>query len=163
VIDVAAVRSHFPALQSGTLFFDNPAGTQIARESLERIQAYLVGMNANHGGAYRGSRASDALVLEARRAAADLLGSKPEEIVFGPNMTTLTLHMSRSLARELKAGDEIVLTRLDHDANVSPGSWRSAWPPMLRGPSTRSPRRSAWRMRPALCALWMRCITPRTA
>jgi cysteine desulfurase family protein (TIGR01976 family) len=120
VIDVDAVRSHFPALQSGTLFFDNPAGTQIARESLERMQSYLVGMNANHGGAYRASRASDALVLEARRAAADLLGAAPEEVVFGQNMTTLTLHVSRSLALELKAGDEIVLTRLDHDANVSP-------------------------------------------
>jgi cysteine desulfurase family protein (TIGR01976 family) len=120
VIDVAAVRSHFPALESGTLFFDNPAGTQIAREALERMQAYLVGMNANHGGAYRASQASDALVLEARRAAADLLGGRPEEIVFGANMTTLTLHVSRSLGRELKGGDEIVLTRLDHDANVSP-------------------------------------------
>jgi cysteine desulfurase family protein (TIGR01976 family) len=120
VIDAATVRAHFPALESGTLFFDNPAGTQIAREALERMQAYLVGMNANHGGAFRASRASDALVLEARDAVADLLGAKPEEIVFGQNMTSLTLHVSRSLARELKTGDEIVLTRLDHDANVSP-------------------------------------------
>jgi cysteine desulfurase family protein (TIGR01976 family) len=120
VIDVAAVRSHFPALRSGTLYFDNPGGTQIAREALERMQAYLVGMNANHGGAFSSSRDSDALVLEARRAVADFLGARPEEIVFGQNMTSLTLHVSRSLARELEAGDEIVLTRLEHDANVSP-------------------------------------------
>jgi cysteine desulfurase family protein (TIGR01976 family) len=120
VIDVAAVRSHFPALQSGKLYFDNPGGTQIAREALERMRAYLVGMNANHGGAFRSSRDSDALVLEARGAVADLLGARPEEIVFGQNMTSLTLHVSRSLARELEAGDEIVLTRLEHDANVSP-------------------------------------------
>jgi cysteine desulfurase family protein (TIGR01976 family) len=120
MIDVAAVRSHFPALQSGTLYFDNPAGTQIAREALERIQAYLVGMNANHGGAFRASRDSDRLVLEARAAAADFLGARPEEIVFGQNMTSLVLHVSRSLALELEAGDEIVLTRLEHDANLSP-------------------------------------------
>jgi cysteine desulfurase family protein (TIGR01976 family) len=120
VLNVSAVRSHFPALQSGTLYFDNPAGTQIAREALERIQAYLVGMNANHGGAFRASRASDALVLEARAAAADFLGARSEEIVFGQNMTSLVLHVSRSLALELEAGDEIVITRLEHDANLSP-------------------------------------------
>jgi len=121
MIDPQAVRSHFPALASGTVFFDNPAGTQICREALDRMRDYLVTMNANHGGAFRTSRASDASVLAARLAVADFLGAaRPEEIVFGQNMTSLTLHLSRSIARELSADDEIVVTRLDHDANVAP-------------------------------------------
>jgi cysteine desulfurase family protein (TIGR01976 family) len=120
-IDVPRVREHFPALASGALYFDNPAGTQIAREALDRMREYLVGTNANHGGVFRTSRASDALVMEARAAMADLLGARsPTEIVFGQNMTSLTLHLSRSIAHELSEGDEIVCTRLDHDANVSP-------------------------------------------
>ncbi len=121
MIEAAVVRSHFPALDSGTTFFDNPAGTQICREALDRMRDYLLTMNANHGGAFRTGRASDASVLEARGAMADLLGAaRPEEIVFGQNMTSLTLHLSRSIARELRQGDEIVVTRLDHDANVAP-------------------------------------------
>ncbi len=127
MIDPAVVRPHFPALErtqadgSPLVFFDNPAGTQICREALEGMCAYLVGMNANHGGVFRASRESDAMVLEARGAMADFLGAaRPEEIVFGQNMTSLTMHVSRSLARELAPGDELVVTRLDHDANVAP-------------------------------------------
>jgi cysteine desulfurase family protein (TIGR01976 family) len=121
VIDPTIVRTHFPALERGTLFFDNPAGTQVAVEVLDRMRDYLVHRNANHGGAFRASRDSDAMVREARTAMADFLGAaRPEEICFGQNMTSLTLHLSRSIARELSAGDEIVLTRMDHDANVAP-------------------------------------------
>ncbi len=127
MIDPSLVRKHFPALlKTGAdgrplAFFDNPAGTQICGEAMERIRGYLVGMNANHGGAFRASRESDAMVREARGAMADFLGAaRPEEIVFGQNMTSLTLHVSRSLARELCPGDELVVTRLDHDANVAP-------------------------------------------
>jgi cysteine desulfurase family protein (TIGR01976 family) len=127
MIDPSRVRQHFPALlRPGPdgrplAFFDNPAGTQICGEALDRIRGYLVAMNANHGGAFRASRESDAMVLEARGAMADFLGAaRPEEIVFGQNMTTLTMHVSRSLARELSPGDELVVTRLDHDANVAP-------------------------------------------
>jgi cysteine desulfurase family protein (TIGR01976 family) len=128
MIDPAAVRAHFPALSpeshadgKAPLFFDNPAGTQIASESLARMNDYLVRRNANHGGVFRTSRESDAMVRECRGALADFLGAAaPAEISFGQNMTSLTLHVSRSLARELSAGDEIVVTRLDHDANVSP-------------------------------------------
>lgn len=127
MIDSAAVRAHFPALDPlnhggvAPLYFDNPAGTQIARESLAGIQDYLVRRNANHGGASRGSRESDAMVRGTRTALADFLGAaRPEEISFGQNMTSLTLHVSRSLARELSPEDEVVVTRLDHDANVSP-------------------------------------------
>jgi cysteine desulfurase family protein (TIGR01976 family) len=121
VIDVDLVRTRFPALSSGTVFLDNPGGTQIARSALWRMERYLKSTNANHGGAFRASRESDAVVAEARSAAADFLNApRPEEVVFGPNMTTLTLHLSRSLGRTLAPGDEIVVTRLDHDANVAP-------------------------------------------
>jgi len=121
VIDVDLVRSRFPALSSSTVFLDNPGGTQIVRSALLRMEHYLKLTNANHGGAFRASRESDAIVAEARTAAADFLNApRPEEIVFGPNMTTLTLHLSRSLARTLAPGDEVVVTRLDHDANVAP-------------------------------------------
>jgi cysteine desulfurase family protein (TIGR01976 family) len=127
VIDPAAVRAHFPALDprnhGGTapVFFDNPAGTQVPEECLARMRDYLVRRNANHGGAFRASRESDAMVREARAAVAAFLGqAQPEEISFGQNMTSVTLHVSRSIARDLVEGDEIVVTRLDHDANVAP-------------------------------------------
>jgi cysteine desulfurase family protein (TIGR01976 family) len=115
------IRSQFPSLDRPAIFFDNPGGTQIARPSLERIQRYLLECNANHAGAFATSVQSDALLEQAHAAMADFLNaSRPEEIVFGNNMTTLTLHLSRSLARTLSPGDEIVVTRLDHDANISP-------------------------------------------
>ncbi len=119
--NVDEVRSHFPALASDDIYFDNPGGTQVAREVMERMQHYFEHNNANHGGAFRTSRDSDAIVAEARQAVAAFLhASRPEEIVFGQNMTSLTLHISRSIARTLHAGDEIVVTRLDHDANIAP-------------------------------------------
>ena len=119
--NLGEMRAHFPALASDTIYFDNPGGTQVAREVLQRIDHYLRSTNANHGGTFRTSRESDATVAEARQAMADFLNAaRPEEIVFGPNMTTLTLSISRSLARTLRPGDEIVVTRLDHDGNVAP-------------------------------------------
>jgi cysteine desulfurase family protein (TIGR01976 family) len=121
MLDVAAIRTHFPALASDTVYLDNPGGTQIAREALARLTDHAVRANANSGGAFATSQAADAIVVQARRALADFLGAAaPEEIVFGLNMTTLTLHVSRSLAHELQPGDEIVVTRLDHDANIAP-------------------------------------------
>ncbi|MGA2821719.1 MAG: cysteine desulfurase-like protein [Anaerolineales bacterium] len=121
MLDVAAVRDHFPALARDAVYFDNPGGTQICREALARIHQYLQDTNANQGGAFRSSRDSDALVELARSAAADFLNaSRSEEIIFGPNMTTLTFHLSRSLARRLGPQDEIVVTCLDHDANIAP-------------------------------------------
>ncbi len=119
--DVQAIRQRFPSLQNETIFFDNPGGTQVVEQVIERMTAYLRESNANHGGAFNTSRTSDAVIDEARCAVADLLhANRPEEIVFGPNMTSLTLSLSRSLALELQAGDEIIVTRLDHDANISP-------------------------------------------
>ncbi|MFN2121601.1 MAG: aminotransferase class V-fold PLP-dependent enzyme, partial [Anaerolineales bacterium] len=115
------IRAQFPSLQRKSVFLDNPGGTQISQQSLNRIQRYLLECNANHEGAFETSRQSDEVLHEARLAMADFLNAgSPDEIVFGNNMTTLTLHMSRSLARSLGPGDEIVVTRMDHDANISP-------------------------------------------
>jgi len=120
-LDLPAIRSQFPSLDRPAIFFDNPGGTQIARQSLERVNKYLLECNANHEGAFATSVASDAILDKAHRAMADFYNAaNPEEIIFGANMTTLTLHISRSIARTWNAGDAIVVTRLDHDANVTP-------------------------------------------
>ncbi len=120
-LDLPAIRAQFPALERNAIFLDNPAGTQVARTVLDRMNNYLVEHNANHEGAFATSRESDALVEETRQAVADFLNARdPQEIVFGPNMTSLTFNISRSLVRTFKPGDEIVVTRLDHDANITP-------------------------------------------
>ena len=119
-LDVAAVRSRFPSLASGVACFDGPGGTQVPREVIEAIGAYLAESNANAGGHFAASRRTDAVAAGARLAAADLLGCSSDEVIFGANMTTLNFTLTRTLARGLVAGDEIVVTRLDHDANVSP-------------------------------------------
>ncbi len=120
-LDLTAIRAQFPSLNRNAIFLDNPGGTQIARQSLERITKYLMVSNANHGGAFATSMASDAVLDDAHQAMADFYNaSSPDEIIFGNNMTTLTLHISRSISRNWQAGDEIVVTRLDHDANVTP-------------------------------------------
>jgi cysteine desulfurase family protein (TIGR01976 family) len=120
-LDVEAVRRQFPALSAGTLFLDGPAGSQVPGRVLEAVTGYLRETNANSGGTFSRTRATDALVAEAREAVAELLGTgAPEAVAFGPNMTTLTFGLSRALARTWHAGDEVVVTRLDHDANVWP-------------------------------------------
>ncbi len=120
-LDPSIIRGQFPSLDRPAVFFDNPGGTQIAKQSLDRINRYLLECNANHEGAFATSQQSDAILHQAHTAMADFLNaSSPDEIVFGANMTTLTLHISRSLARGLNPGDEIVVTRMDHDANISP-------------------------------------------
>lgn len=120
-LDSNLVRQQFPSLDRPAVFLDNPAGTQISKQSLDRINHYLIDHNANHEGMFETSRRSDEVLHEAHAAMADFLNaSRPEEIIFGNNMTTLTLHMSRSLARMLQPGDNLLVTRLDHDANISP-------------------------------------------
>ncbi len=120
-LDLSVVRSQFPSLNRPAVFLDNPGGTQIARQSLERINHYLLECNANHEGAFATSIASDAVLEDAHQAMADFYNApSADEIVFGANMTTLTLHISRSISRNWNPGDEIVVTRLDHDANVTP-------------------------------------------
>jgi len=120
-LDIQQIRAQFPALKRDAIFLDNPAGTQVAQQVLDRMRHYMVEMNANVHGAFATSRESDALLEEARGASADFLGaSRPEEVVFGPNMTSLTFDLSRSLAGWFNPGDEILVTRLDHDANITP-------------------------------------------
>jgi cysteine desulfurase family protein (TIGR01976 family) len=120
-LNLDVIRQQFPSLNRNAIFFDNPGGTQIAKQSIDRITKYLIENNANHGGVFATSIASDEVLDEAHRAMADFYNApSAEEIVFGNNMTTLTLHISRSISRDWKEGDEIVLTRLDHDANVTP-------------------------------------------
>jgi cysteine desulfurase family protein (TIGR01976 family) len=118
--DVVGVRARFSALDRGLAFFDAPGGTQVPDEVTEAIAAYLRESNANLGGRFETSRRSDLLVAEARRAAASFLGCAAEEVLFGANMTTLNFALSRTVGRELEPGDEIVVTRLDHDGNVAP-------------------------------------------
>jgi cysteine desulfurase family protein (TIGR01976 family) len=115
------VRKEFPALQRDVVFFDNPGGTQVPNQVINRMVAYLRDSNANHGGAFETSLRSDEIIDQARLALADFFNAgDPAEIVFGPNMTSLTFNLSRSLAHDLQPGDEIIVTRLDHDANISP-------------------------------------------
>ncbi len=120
--DVQAVRARFPALQqSSAIFFDNPAGTQVPQSVIDAVTGYYMRNNANSGGAFATSQASDAMVNATRQKLAHFVNApRPDEIVIGPNMTTLNFALSRALAQTLQPGDEIVLTRMDHDANVSP-------------------------------------------
>jgi len=124
-LDIAWVREQFPALKlqvngRTAAFLDGPGGTQVPQRVIDAVTNYFVESNANVGGAYLTSERNDAMLAEAHRAMADLLGCDPDEVSFGQNMTTLTLLLSRAIGRELKAGDEILLTWLDHDGNVSP-------------------------------------------
>jgi cysteine desulfurase family protein (TIGR01976 family) len=119
-LDVDAVRARFPALASETTFLDAPGGTQCPRSVIEAIAAYLRESNANLGGAFPTSRRSDVLVERAHAVAAGFLGCRSEETIFGQNMTTLNFALTRALGRTLAAGDEILVTRLDHDGNIAP-------------------------------------------
>ena len=118
--DVDAIRARFSSLSSDWALFDAPGGTQAPDSVVEAIASYLRESNANLGGAFEASVRSDALVANARIAAAGFLGCSPDEVVFGQNMTTLNFALSRTVGRGLRAGDEIVATKLDHDANVAP-------------------------------------------
>jgi cysteine desulfurase family protein (TIGR01976 family) len=123
MLDVPGLRRQFPALQQypQRVYLDGPAGTQVPRRVVDAVTEYFIHRNANHGGFFETSRQSDELLDQTHRAVADLLNApSPDEVVFGPNMTTLTLHLSRSVGKTLKPGDEVVVTRLDHDANVRP-------------------------------------------
>src|SRR5579864_2120801 len=124
-LDLTWVRAQFPALSQTVnghpaVFLDGPGGTQVPQRVIDAISNYLRHDNANTGGAYATSRHTDAMIAEARAAMADFLHCGADEVVFGPNMTTLTYAISRAIGRDLGPGDEIVVTWLDHDANVSP-------------------------------------------
>jgi cysteine desulfurase family protein (TIGR01976 family) len=122
------IRSHFPALQRThdglpVAYFDAPGGTQVPSAVVAAMSDYLFHHNANTHWHYPSSAETDAIISGARQAAADLLGARADEIVFGANMTTLTFHLGRALGRMWGEGDEIVVTELDHHANVAP--WRA--------------------------------------
>ena len=123
--DVGWVREQFPSLQlkvngQPAAFLDGPAGTQVPRQVMDAVQKYFLEANANTYGAFLTSRRTNEMISAARGAMADLLDCSPEEVVFGQNMTTITLGLARAIGCELKPGDEILLTILDHDANYSP-------------------------------------------
>jgi cysteine desulfurase family protein (TIGR01976 family) len=120
VLDVAAVRARFSALDRPIAFFDGPGGTQTPDSVVEAMSSYLREANANLGGPFETSRRSDEVVAAAHEAAARFLGASADEVGFGQNMTTLNFALTRTVGRELTAGDEIVVTRLDHDGNVAP-------------------------------------------
>lgn len=127
VAPVADIRAHFPALDrcldgQSIAYFDGPGGTQVPRAVAEAMVDYLYHHNANTDWAYPSSAETDAAIAYAREALADFLNASPEEIVFGANMTTLNFHLSRAIGRGMKSGDEIIVTELDHHANVDP--WR---------------------------------------
>ncbi|MFZ0296231.1 MAG: cysteine desulfurase-like protein [Candidatus Sulfotelmatobacter sp.] len=124
-LDLTSIRAQFPSLSQTinshpAVFLDGPGGAQVPQRVIDAISDYLRRDNANTGGAYATSRHTDATLADARAAMADFLNCASDEIIFGPNMTTLTYAMSRAIGRDLGPGDEILVTRLDHDANVSP-------------------------------------------
>jgi len=126
--DIAWVREQFPSLKlqangHPAAFLDGPAGTQVPKQVMDAVQNYFLTANANTYGAFLTSRRNDEMILAARAAMADFFNCDGSEVVFGQNMTTITFALARAIARELEAGDEIVVTTLDHDANVAP--WRA--------------------------------------
>jgi cysteine desulfurase family protein (TIGR01976 family) len=126
--DIAWVREQFPSLKLQVhglpaAFLDGPAGTQVPKQVMDAVQNYFLAANANTYGAFLTSRRTNEMILSARAAMADFFNCDSNEVVFGQNMTTITFALSRAIARELQPGDEIVVTTLDHDANVAP--WRA--------------------------------------
>ena len=127
-LDSTWVRAQFPSLKlqvngQPAAFLDGPAGTQVPKQVMDAVQNYFLSANANTCGAFSTSRANDAMIAAARAAMADFFHCDSDEVVFGQNMTTITFALARAIGRELKPGDEIIVTTLDHDANVAP--WRA--------------------------------------
>src|SRR5207244_2708914 len=126
VLDLSSYRRYFPSLTldvngKQAIYFDNPGGTQVAQQVIDAIVSYFREANANSHGAFLTSLRTDQVIAAARTAMADFLhAASPNEIVFGPNMTTLTFAFSRAIGKTLQPGDEIVVTILDHDANIAP-------------------------------------------
>src|SRR5207245_6710726 len=126
--DIAWVRKQFPSLKlqvngHATAFLDGPAGTQVPKQVMDAVQNYFLTANANTYGQFQTSRRTDEMILSARAAMADFFNCDANEVAFGQNMTTITFALARAIGRELKSGDEIVVSTLDHDANVAP--WRA--------------------------------------
>jgi cysteine desulfurase family protein (TIGR01976 family) len=127
-LNLSSIRSHFPSLErtvggQPAVYLDGPAGTQVPQPVIDAVSDYFVRCNANNGGKYETSRLTDELTASARQGMAAFLNCEADEIVFGANMTSLTFALSRAIGREIRPGDEILVTALDHDANVAP--WRA--------------------------------------
>jgi cysteine desulfurase family protein (TIGR01976 family) len=127
-LSISQIRQQFPALtrlqgQNPVAYFDGPGGTQVPDAVVQAMNDYLLHHNANTRWMFPTSVETDRIIAEAREAMADFLNAAPNEIVFGANMTTLTFHLARALGRDWRAGDEIIVTELDHHANVAP--WRA--------------------------------------
>src|SRR6202790_1306692 len=127
-LDTTWVRQQFPSLQTqvnghAAAFLDGPAGAQFPQQVIDAIMKYLLHDNANTCGAFATSRRNDAMICGARQAMADFFNCAPDEVSFGQNMTTITFALARAIGREMNPGDEVVVTTLDHDANVAP--WRA--------------------------------------
>jgi len=127
-LDVAWVRAQFPSLQlqvngHPAAFLDGPAGTQVPKQVIDAVQNYYLKSNANTCGSFATSRSNDAIIASARAAMADFFNCDKDEVIFGQNMTTITFALARAIGRTMEPGDEIVVTTLDHDANVAP--WRA--------------------------------------
>src|SRR5690348_8681337 len=119
-LDVGAVRAMYPALADGYAYLDGAAGTQLSTVVIDAISdAHRSGLG-NSGGAFPASKRSDAITAECRRAVADLIGGDPAGVILGPNMTTLTYRLAATLARDWQPGDQVIVSRLDHDANIRP-------------------------------------------
>src|SRR5438094_5666538 len=128
VAPVSEIRTHFPALKrihngQSVAYFDGPGGTQVPRQVVEEMSDYLYHHNANTHWAYPTSEETDEAIEYARKACADFLNAGSNEIAFGANMTTLTYHLGRALGQQFGKGDEIVVTELDHHANVDSWMW----------------------------------------
>src|SRR5215470_18547400 len=128
VISAEEIRAHFPALRRvhngyPVAYFDGPGGTQVPTQVIDAVSDYLANHNANTHWAYPTSNETDELLDYSRQALADFLNASPDEIAFGQNMTSLTFHLARALGRRFDAGDEIIVTELDHHANSD--TWRS--------------------------------------
>src|SRR5215208_1333410 len=128
VASTPQIRSHFPALARQhrgfpVAYFDGPGGTQVPRSVVQSMESYLYHHNANTHWRYPTSEETDALIANARLTIAEFLGARPSEVAFGANMTTLTLHLARALGRGWRPGDTVIVTELDHHANVAP--WRA--------------------------------------
>jgi cysteine desulfurase family protein (TIGR01976 family) len=119
-VTIEAVRDRFHTLNVPLAYFDGPAGTQVPDSVLEAVSGYLLAANANAGGRFLTSMVTDDVIASARAAASDLLGVMTDEVTFGPNMTSLNFTLSRAASRDWGEGDEVVVTKLDHDANISP-------------------------------------------
>ena len=128
------IRAAFPSVSTtDTIYFDNPGGTQVTQSVIDAITEYYLHRNANVGAAFARSQKTDQTVAEARSAMADFLGTPDQEtIVFGPSMTALTFHIARSFGETVLPGDEIIVTDLDHDANVTPWAELEAFGAVIR-------------------------------